>query len=118
MEDVKKRALNWIRNGERWISSETIFDVLGWPIAEARYSFDTPQDASDFRRCYELISQIPEWRDRLPEVVKVHPHWKLIVDHWDELVSCLLIDMADGDGRSCYRLLNRLNRYSNAHLVL
>jgi uncharacterized protein YdcH (DUF465 family) len=114
MSELDERMIKWIREGDRGISSETIFEVLAnHPLLLERYDFSTPSDASDFYRCFELIRAIPEWKDRLSEVSKKHPHWKLIIEHWQELESCLINDIAN-DERSCNRLLNKLNKYRYA----
>ncbi len=111
---LDERMIAWIREGERGISSEVIFEVLAdHPLLEKRYDFATPSDASDFYRCFELIRAIPEWEGRLNEVSEKHPHWKLLIEHWQELKLCVIDDIAK-DGRSCNRLLNKLNKYRYA----
>jgi|GEM_PF-1977138 len=108
------RMIAWIREGDRGISSEVIFEVLAnHPLLETELDFSTPEDASDFNRCHELILRIPEWENRLNEVSEKHRHWKLIIERWQELKTCLINDIAD-DGRSCNRLLNELNKYRYA----
>jgi hypothetical protein len=48
---------------------------------------DYPHDGGDFRRCENLLQQMPEFRERLPEMAKVNPVWAGLVARWDEIAQ-------------------------------
>lgn len=87
----------WIEGHDTGLSSCTIVRELaraGHPgvVARANEMLSgypdgmTPRDASDFGRCYRLLTRhFPQWRDRLPEVAERHPDWAPLVAAWAEL---------------------------------
>jgi len=78
------KPIQWLLNGDTGISSKTIFAVLvGATLSKA----DVPYDSADFGRCYRLLEEFPEWRQRLPEVAAVYPIWGPMVAAWDELTA-------------------------------
>jgi len=84
----KERMDFWLQNGERGISSETMFQVIGGVnLLGGRICH--PCDPDDFRRCYLLIKTIPEWREKLDKMKTVSPIWSRIVDNWDRLCEML-----------------------------
>lgn len=96
----------WLRNGERGISSETIFEVMtGIPLGQKH---DTPRDPSDFNRCYMLLLTVPEFRGRIKEVGEVFPDWKPLTDNWDEL-ECLFEEESLREDRKAPKLYARLH---------
>lgn len=96
----------WLRNGERGISSETIFEVMtGIPLGQKHY---TPQDPSDFNRCYMLLLTVPEFRGRIKEVGEAFPAWKSLTDNWDEL-ECLFEEESLREDRKAPKLYARLH---------
>ena len=83
---------------ERWwkglnvgTSSAAMFAVFADPPwnfhAKEMGQESTPHDAGDFRRCVNLISEFPEWRQRLHLVAQQYPagKWPAIIEKWDEL---------------------------------
>lgn len=83
--------LQWLRGTDTGTSSQTIFSVLCRPdlrhaAVAGRFRPDVPSDPSDFGRCYRLVREF-KWRDRLPEVAKVHPSWAPIVERWDTMAE-------------------------------
>ena len=89
-QSAYERELFWLKNGERGISSETIFHFIsGNPIRYGK-GMSHPCDPDDFRRCYLLIEKtIPEWKPFLWKMKLVSPVWEKIVDNWDKLVQML-----------------------------
>lgn len=109
---LDERMLEWIRNGERGTSSETIFEVLAdHPLQREGWAGATPRDPADFRRCYLLLEAIPEWKTELQKVADVYPAWQPLVDNWSELERLYLIESADPAGKvpRLYMMLARLN---------
>jgi hypothetical protein len=83
---VIARAKWWLENGERGMSSETIFRHLcSEPLLPDIPNYAHPKDPDDFRRCYMLLKAIPEWRDEIWKLSILSPVWKKIVDKWDRL---------------------------------
>ena len=109
--DIRKSE--WLNTGARGISSETIFEVMAdHDLGMGRWRWCTPQDPSDFYRCYLLIQLFPEWKSELHKVSDKHPHWKPIIDNWDKLCSLLEEELKRGDNKTprLYGLLNVLNK--------
>ena len=78
---------NWLAFGERGISSEAIVTHLTG-VSVSRYgSMYEPLDPSDFRRCEQLLRQVPLARLVFPAMSEVSPAWARLVDAWDELVA-------------------------------
>lgn len=64
---IEKRALFWSLSGDTGISSEALCAHMTGN--EVRRTF-APADASDRGRCIRLLELIPEWIERLPEMVQ------------------------------------------------
>lgn len=81
---VPAAAIEWLRSGERGISSEAMFEYLtGIPIGRGRK--DTPTDPDDLRRCRLLLNKVPEFALRLSEMGFVSERWAKLVKVWDRL---------------------------------
>ena len=46
---------------------------------------DTPRDADDFSRCYDLYKFCELTPADLQKVANRYPYWRPIIDQWDEL---------------------------------
>lgn len=100
------QAIEWLRTGERGVSSEGIFSHLtGVPIYQWRPS--PPTDPSDFRRCCLLVQAVPSFRSKLHRMAELGSQWKAIVDHWDELCAIMDEEIPKGTG-SASRLWDRM----------
>jgi hypothetical protein len=83
----------WIVEGEVGTSSKTIWAVMMGVVKGRRqcdWHYDTPKDPDDFKRCWNLIVAIPEWRARLHEVAQVFPKWQPFIREWDKLEAMLV----------------------------
>ena len=83
---------NWLKFGDRGISSEKIFSVLtGITILKDSWDkFGThPSDPSDFNRCSKLVKSIPELKTKLYKMKKESVVWAKIIDNWDKLEKML-----------------------------
>lgn len=105
----------WLAGGERGLSSEAIVQRLtGVPINTGRPegATETPSDPSDFRRCVELLEQVPEARPHLRLMADVSPAWERITANWDDLENLLAMEMRRPDGKApqLYARLHQLNR--------
>ena len=84
---IEQRRMEWLRNGERGVSSETIHDFFAHrgEIHKAGY----PHDSADFGRCYKLLELIPEWRGKIHELGTIRgltgQVWAALAKEWDVL---------------------------------
>jgi len=93
----------WLRRGERGISSETIVArLMGVPFAQRE---SHPHDPDDFRRCLLLLEACPSLAPRFPEMRGVNPIWKHLVDAWDEIETTFRRELASGRGHKTYDLM-------------
>ena len=76
---------DWLRRGQRGISSETIVAHLsGINVTTYR---DVPYDPADFRRCEMLLRAVPAARGNLHRMGEVSEAWARFAAHWTELVE-------------------------------
>lgn len=105
---VEENANWWIRNGERGLSSETMFGYLhdgGMKIAKWE---TTPSDPDDFRRCYLLLKAVPQWKSELHKLKSVSPVWSNLVDNWDKLTEMLEDLMEKKTDNGMYKFMKSL----------
>lgn len=106
-------AIQWLANGERGNSSETIFTHLTGVNANRGSRNSHPLDPADLRRCRLLLEQVPalepEFRKRMGRL----KNWKALVVDWDNL--CKIMDeetpnWREGSGRASktYALMKSL----------
>ena len=89
--------VDWIRYGERGLSSEAIVDHLAHhPIARANGASCHPHDPADLRRCVLLLDAVPTLRPLMPSMADVSAEWAALVDHWDELEATFRREMSSG----------------------
>lgn len=66
---VDSRALFWASSGDNGISSDALLrHMVGIPHRELPLP---PSDADDRGRCIRLLELVPEWIERLPELVEL-----------------------------------------------
>lgn len=82
--------VNWLANGERGISSNTMFTFITGVNAAYDDYHSHPHDLGDFRRCRLLAEASNDIMNHLDRMKSVSREWSAIVDHWDEL--CRLMD--------------------------
>lgn len=84
----QNQLLNWLANGERGTSSDTLFTHLTGITAIRGYQ-SHPLDPDDFRRCELLLRQVAGLREKLHHARQISPVWERLVQHWDEIVWTL-----------------------------
>ena len=83
MTDVERRACQWIVGRDTGNSSIVLWAVMMGVEPVARpYRIEHPHDVYDFGRCYRLLTLIPEWKPRLPELVGLSIGWRDTVHGW------------------------------------
>ncbi len=102
-----EKAQFWLRNGDRGISSETIFSELYLPV-RAKNNYCHPLDPDDFRRCYLLIQMVPEWRAKLSKMKEVSEAWSRLVDNWDKLTEMLEEQLETKKPNGMYEFMKEL----------
>jgi hypothetical protein len=110
---ISAAAIQWLANGERGLSSETIFETLtGMHCKDHRWSGfnDYPHDPDDLRRCVLLLERVPEFIPRLREMRAVSPTWARLVDAWDELTALLKAEAPSGTAPKCYARMQEVIR--------
>lgn len=94
----------WLCNGERGLSSESIFyvmtglNLLGrWGAPERNY----PHDPDDFKRCELLLRAIPKFRNNLDKMSQLGGPWSRLVPKWDEISRLLEQEIPSIWGPEC-----------------
>jgi len=83
-ENVRKRAMWWIANGQVGSSSETMWNCL---IGNEKFPVNHPYDPDDFSRCYKLLQIVPEWKKELYKLKPLSSEWNNLIDNWDKLTE-------------------------------
>ena len=84
---VSQDANNWLKQGERGLSSETIFSTMTGVNVTARSCH--PSDPADFRRCEMLLRSVPDFREKMEQMRILSPVWQGLVEHWQEIVDLM-----------------------------
>lgn len=112
---ITKNLIQWLANGERGVSSETIVHHATGLDMGRSFMACHPLDPDDLTRCIKLLERCPElaqvFREKMPEVSDV---WAKLVEHWDELVATLdeevpgWRDGERGRARKTYDMMQKL----------
>ncbi len=105
---VEDRKTFWLSHGEKGMSSEAMFSVLSGTKTLFGRGLRHPCDPSDFRRCYQLLQTIPEWRAELHKMKAVSGVWSKLVDNWSKLEEMLLEQMETKKANGMYEFMETL----------
>ncbi len=83
-KDLTEKAMWWISNGEKGLSSETMWNCL---IGNKDFRVNHPSDPDDFKRCYKLLQAVPEWKSELHKLKPLSNAWNNLIDNWDKLTT-------------------------------
>jgi hypothetical protein len=85
-KSIEEKANFWIQNGEKGLSSQTIWNCF---MGILRLPVNHPHDPDDFKRCYKLLETVPEWKCKsyMNKLKDLSPQWKNLVDNWDKLTE-------------------------------
>jgi len=100
---IQERMDWWVKNGERGISSEVMFQAISGQLLTKYKS--PPSDPDDFKRCYLLLELIPEWKDELFKLKGLSASWSSLVDDWDKFEVLLKEQMQDCVKNNMYKLM-------------
>lgn len=110
---IYERLAWWMDHGEVGTSSLTIASVLdkggSGRLAAHKDRRGVPHDPDDFRRCQLLLNLIPEWREQLWRVARVHPEWGPLVENWPELEALYREELPSGQAPKLYARMSELN---------
>lgn len=67
---ILERAIKWLMSGDTGISSEAILSHMTGIEKTDSFGMQPPADADDRGRCIRLLKLMPEWVERLPEMVQ------------------------------------------------
>lgn len=105
---VTPAMIDWLANGERGISSDTIFQILTGIPTNGGISKYHPSDADDFKRCRLLLEKCTTLKIALSEMGQVSPEWDGLVNKWEEI--SLLMDEETPDWRNSRGIPMKTNR--------
>ena len=85
-QDIRKRAMWWLSNGEKGNSSETMWNCF---MGNENFRINHPYDPDDFKRCYKLLKVVPEWKQKryFDKLSQLSIPWKNLTDNWDKLTE-------------------------------
>ena len=86
---MTSNIIQWLANGERGISSNTMFTVLTGIDALNGWRYDHPHDPDDLKRCRLLLERCPQLKNVFFEMEKVSKTWALLVSDWDNLCKTM-----------------------------
>ena len=89
-------ATNWLANGRRGISSNTMFTVMTGVDALGDCTPSHPHDPDDLDRCLALLHDVPELRAKLPLMAKSSPAWAALIGVWDQLEALHIAEVGLG----------------------
>lgn len=104
--DDYRNLLDWFANGETGLSSERIaFTAVGVKPARRWWTYDSPMDLGDTKRCVKLV-ELMGWREWfLTEFARPEhgPVWNAMVANWADVERMV----AAGDARGVWQFLER-----------
>lgn len=82
---LSPQAIDWLANGDRGASAETIFTHLTKVDALRGTPATHPEDAIAFGKCRKLLEACPEIEQIFAGMRFVSPYWSGLYEHWDSL---------------------------------
>lgn len=83
-KSVMERAMWWLANGDKGMSSTTMWNCF---MEISNFQISHPHDPDDFSRCYKLLETIPEWKKELHKLKSLSRVWNNLVENWDKLTE-------------------------------
>jgi hypothetical protein len=93
---LSRAATEWLANGRRGVSSNTIFTSLTGIDALSGHRPSHPHDPDDLDRCIALLVQVPELRPKLYRMAECSPEWARLISRWDEIEQSHLVEVGLG----------------------
>ena len=104
-EVAKNQNENGVYNGKGWCKlawdaaeseilkklATVICNNIGIGVsAKSIFQMYPPADAYDFKRCHNLLSVFPEWKEEIKDIGKTYEAWGTIGEHWIEIERAYL----------------------------
>ncbi len=88
--NLPDKVLNWIVNGERGNSSNTICQAIyGIPDPQERVYTEYPFDIADLRRCMLFLETLDyDGKQLFEKVADLSPEWNRLYKSWNEISDC------------------------------
>lgn len=83
-KSVEEKARWWMANGERGMSSETMWNCF---MSKGNFPIKHPWDSDDFSRCHKLLQAVPEFKKSMDQLRPLSDVWNRLVDNWDKLTE-------------------------------
>lgn len=94
--NLSGEAIEWLANGSRGISSNTIFTVLTGVDALDGHHGSHPHDPDDLDRCLRLLEAVPELQPEMHRMAHKSKQWAALMARWNEIVLCHLAEVGLG----------------------
>lgn len=107
MIQITENINNWLKYGDRGVSSEAIVSHLTGINISGHWGLGHPHDPSDFNRCLKLVEMAPEIKEELHRMKEVSEVWSRLVNEWDDLASLMKKEAAENNGR-CPKTYERM----------
>lgn len=98
----------WMENGEHGTSSKTMFNVLSDDLYIENRHQSHPSDPDDFRRCYKLLQEVPQFRLKLGRMSQKTKVWGNLIENWDALEGMLIEQMETKEANGMYEFMKKL----------
>ena len=95
MKDIPQSVAEWLIDGERGCSSETIVRRLYGANRNRDHWEMPPKDPADLRRCILLLEACPEIKARFHEMLEVDSEWSALVHYWQSLDTMLRAEIGN-----------------------
>ena len=98
---IELKVIEWLESGQTGLSSLALCKAA-FPQTQY-YKLDKmierdldnyPHDNADFKRCMLLIEQVPEIRQKMPELSGLNQKWQNLFTHWDNIESLIIRNKA------------------------
>jgi hypothetical protein len=103
---ISRNANWWLVNGERGMSSETMYYYFTGVRIGKRETH--PCDPDDFRRCYLLLKAVPQWKTQLHKLKVGGKIWSNLVDNWGKLTEMLEEQMKTRKANGMFEFMQSL----------
>lgn len=100
-EETKKLATVICSKTGTGISSKTI---IAYCTGVEYFDAGRPYDASDVRRCLNVLQFFPEWKEKIKNIDERFPCWGAIGRNWEK------VEVAYNNGDDCRKLLSELSK--------
>lgn len=118
MNELQKKTISWLVNGELGESSKTMAFFLAFDEVY-RSGRSHPLDPADLQRCLKLLKAVPEMRPLLPKMKEISNKWGLLIDHWQAIEESFVAEAGEnwefGHAPKTFVLMQRVCGYSKTY---